>query len=155
MNETITPVLTLQRVGPDQNNEERGYLKVMFTGDLFSTRENDRTLSYSSLRTGIYLLKHSIKGTGRPVRCLRPLDSSIRSILIHDAYHDDPNTLEGCIAPGMIGGEADWSNSALAMEKLFEALGGFELEKQVRLVVVNNATGVDKLQGKSGWRRGL
>ena len=152
MSETVMPVLTLQRVGPDQNNEERGYLKVMFTGDLFSTRENDRTLSYSSLRMGIYILKHSIKESGRPVRCLRPVDSSIRKILIHDAYNDDPNELSGCIAPGIVGGEADWSNSALAMEKLFEALGGFEYGKLVRLMVVNNATGVDKLQGKSGWR---
>ncbi len=151
MSEVIKPVLTLQRVGPDQNNEERGYLKVMFTGDVFSTRENDSTLKYSSLRVGIYVLEHSIKLTKRHVRCLRPIESHIQKILIHDAYNDDPNELEGCIAPGIIGGEADWSNSALAMEKLFESLGGFELGKQVNLVVLNNATGIPGLEGKTGW----
>ena len=152
MDANIKPVLTLQRLGPDQNNEERGYLKVMFSGELFSTRENDKTLQYSSLRVGIYTMEHSIKRTHRPVRCLRPVESSIQKVLIHDAYNDDPNSLEGCIAPGIIGGEADWSNSALAMDKLFDAIGGFELGKQVSLVVLNNATGVGHLESRTGWR---
>lgn len=152
MSETIMPVLTLQRVGPDPNGEECGYLKVMFTGEVFSTRENNDTLGYSSLRIGIYVMEHSKKRTGRPVKCLRPVESAIQRILIHDAYDDDPDTLEGCIAPGIIGGEADWTNSALAMDKLFEAIGGFEEGKQVRLVVLNNATNVDPWQGRTGWR---
>jgi hypothetical protein len=152
MDDKIKSVLTLQRLGPDQNNEERGFLKVMFSGEVFSTRENDKTLKYSSLRVGVYTLEHSIKRTYRQVRCLRPIENTIQKVLIHDAYNDDPNQLEGCIAPGIIGGEADWANSALAMEKLFEAIGGFELGKQVSLVVLNNATGVGLLEGRTGWR---
>lgn len=148
----VKPVLTLQRLGPDNNGEERGYLKVMWTGDLFSTRENDATLKYSSLRIGIYVMKHSWKNTGRRVKCLRPVETNIQRVLIHDAFDDDPNTLSGCIAPGIIGGEADWQNSALAMEKLWEALGGFQEDKEAYLMVLNNATGVDPLQGRTGWR---
>jgi hypothetical protein len=150
---SITPVLTLQRLGPDVNTgEERGYLKVMWTGDLFSTRENDANLKYSSLRVGTYKMKHDWKIEGRKVKCLRPVESPIQKVLIHDAANDDPNTLSGCIAPGIIGGEADWQNSALAMEKLWEALGSFEVGKEVVLVVLNNATGVDPFQGRTGWR---
>ena len=45
--------LTLLRLGPDLKGEERGILKVMdgnFMTKVFSTRENDATLKYSSLR---------------------------------------------------------------------------------------------------------
>ena len=151
--DSVTPVLTLQRVGPDVNTgEERGYLKVMWTGDVFSTRENDATLGHSSLRVGTYIMRHSMKIEKRKVRCLRPVESSISKVLIHDAYDDDPDTLSGCIAPGLMGGEADWQNSSLAMDKLFEALGGYEEGKEIYLVVLNNATGVDRLQTRTGWR---
>lgn len=85
-------VLTLQRLGPDSNGNEKGYLKVMNTGDTFSTRENDANLSYSSLRVGIYEMHHSTKRTKRKVRCLRPVESQITQVLIHDAYDDDPET---------------------------------------------------------------
>lgn len=149
---SVTPVLTLQRLGPDANGEERGYLKAMWTGDMFSTRENDANLKYSSLRVGTYEMYHDWKREGRKVKCLRPVELAIQQVLIHDAYGDDPNTLSGCIAPGIIGGEADWQNSAAAMEKLWEALGGFEEGNKIYLVVLNNATGVDKLQGRTGWR---
>jgi len=149
---SITPVLTLQRLGPDLKGEEKGYLKVMWTGDLFSTRENDANLKYSSLRVGTYKMKHSWKRTGRKIKCLRPVEDNISNVLIHDAANDDPNNLSGCIAPGIIGGEADWQNSAAAMEQLWVALGGFEEGKEVILVVLNNATGVDPMQGRTGWR---
>ncbi len=145
-------VLTLQRLGPDENGNEKGYLKVMKTGDIFSTRENDATLDRSSLRVGIYEMEHSMKIENRQVRCLRPVELQISKILIHDAYNDDPETTVGCIAPGIIGQEADWSNSARAMEQLFQALGEYEEGKKVYLMVLNNATGVPILDGRTGWR---
>jgi hypothetical protein len=149
---TATPVLTLMRVGPDANGEECGYLKVMWTGDVFSTRENDATLKYSSLRVGTYKMKHSWKRTGRIIKCLRPVETAIENILIHDAFNDDPNELQGCIAPGIQGGEANWQNSADAMEKMWDALGGFKEDKEVVLVVLTNATGIGFLEGRTGWR---
>jgi hypothetical protein len=152
MADSVTPVLTLMRVGPDANGEECGYLKVMWTGDVFSTRENDATLKFSSLRVGTYKMKHSWKQTGRKIKCLRPVESAIQNILIHDAYNDDPNELSGCIAPGLLGGEANWQNSAEAMEKLWTALGEFKEGNEVYLVVLTNATGVDFWQGRTGWR---
>ena len=129
----------------------------MWTGDVFSTRENDANLSFSSLRVGTYKMKHDWKREGRRVKCLRPVDTAIEKVLIHDAYDDDPNTLEGCIAPGLIGGEANWQNSAEAMEQLWKALGEFEVGKEVVLVVLTNATGIDDKekgiwQGRDGWR---
>src|SRR5688572_8539121 len=102
--DSVTPVLTLMRTGPDANGEECGYLKVMWTGDVFSTRENDENLKHSSLRVGTYKMIHDLKRTGRKVQCLRPVEKAIEYILIHDAYDDDPNELKGCIAPGIIGG---------------------------------------------------
>ena len=147
-------VLTLQRLGPDQDGNEKGFLKVMRTGDIFSTRENNANLSYSSLRVGIYEMQHSYKRTGRRVRCLRPVELPISSILIHDASNDNPETLSGCIAPGIRGGEANWRNSAEAMEQLFEILGGFDetFQKRVYLMVLNNATNIPIFEHRTGWR---
>ena len=150
--DSVTPVLTLMRTGPDANNDECGYLKVMWTGDVFSTRENDKTLKHSSLRVGSYKMIHDTKRTGRKVQCLRPVEAAIQNILIHDAYDDNPDELEGCIAPGLIGGEANWQNSAEAMEKMWTALGGFEKGKEVYLVVLTNASKVGWLEGRTGWR---
>ena len=153
MADSVTPVLTLMRVGPDANGEECGYLKVMWTGDVFSTRENDANLRFSSLRVGTYKMKHDWKREGRRVKCLRPVDSAIQKVLIHDADNDDPNRLSGCIAPGLLGGEANWQNSAEAMEQLWKALGEFKEGNEVYLLVLTNATGVSFWESKDDWNR--
>ena len=56
---------------------------------------------YVNLKVGDYMMEHSMKITGRQVKCLRPVESAIEPILIHDAWRDDPKQLTGCIAPGM------------------------------------------------------
>ena len=154
--------LTLLRIGPDLNGEERGILKVMdgqFMTKAFETRENDATLKYSSLRMGIYEMKHSKKThnlDGKPsaevIRCLRPTDPRIEKILIHRAKNDNPNNLLGCIAPGTWGSLYDFKDSEKAMEELFEALGGYEEGKKVTLQVLSNATGVGLGTKDTWWR---
>jgi hypothetical protein len=154
--------LTLLRIGPDLKGEEQGILKVMdgnFMTAVFATRENDATLQYSSLRMGVYEMKHSKKThdlDGKPstevINCLRPTDPRIGKILIHRAKNNNPNTLVGCIAPGTWGTLYDFTDSEKAMEELFQALGGYEEGKLVNLHVLSNATGVG-LGTKETWRR--
>jgi len=144
--------LFLQRMGKDAiTGYEKGYLTVGSTGEVFSTRE--RGHGYTSLRVGKYRMKHSIKGKGRAVKCLRPVEWKIGSILIHDAYKDRPGTLEGCIAPGFLGGEADWSDSAQAMERLWSILGGWGEGKECELVVLNNVSYVNGTETRDSWKR--
>lgn len=155
--------LTLLRLGPDLKGEERGILKVMngnFMVKAFSTRENDKTLKYSSLRIGVYEFQHSMKthnldGTPmkNPIKCLRPTESSIQKVLIHRAYNNDPNTLQGCIAPGTWGTLDSFEDSEKAVEELFVELGGHESGKLVTLKVLSNATGVGFNEDKDNWWR--
>jgi len=92
--ESITNVtLKLYRYGKDvKTGFERGELHVLRNNllyKIYSIRErSDKTVS---LRIGNYTMKHSTKITGRNVRCLRPTDFLISTILIHDAFQDDPN----------------------------------------------------------------
>ena len=155
--------LTLLRTGtyPYLNNAERGILKVMDGQNMiavFSTVEKASTLNYSSLRVGIYEMKHSKKERnldGTPseiINCLRPTDERIRKVLIHRAKNDNPNTLAGCISPGIFGHPNNFSGSVTAMEKLFEALGGYQPEKLVTLKVLSNATGVGLGTKETWWR---
>lgn len=154
--------LTLLRMGNDLKGNEKGILKVMSGNSMtsvFATRENDVTLQYSSLRVGIYEMEHSMKthnmdGTlsTNPKRCLRPTDSRIRSILIHAAANDNPDTLQGCIAPGTFGQLYSFSDSEKSMEELFQALGGYQEGSKVTLKVLSNATGVG-LDTKETWKR--
>ena len=156
--------LTLLRIGTDPKGNERGILKVMQGASMvtaFSTREYGGTLTYSSLRVGQYEMEHSMKthnldGTpsSNPKKCLRPTDSRIRSILIHAAYSDEPGTLLGCIAPGIMGAIDQFTDSQMAMQKLLEALDGYEEGKIVVLKVLSNATGVMPLfETKDTWHR--
>lgn len=115
----------------------------------FSTLE--RGGNTVSLKTGIYEMHHSIKRTKRKIECLRPKLYYISSILIHDAYGDDANELEGCIAPFMHGGEADsYRGSAEAMTKLWGLLGGFDKtqQKTILLNVLNNVPGDNRQKEK-------
>jgi hypothetical protein len=155
--------LTLLRLGRDLQGEERGILEVWEGNRMmqaFSTRENDATLKTSSLRMGVYEMKHSWKKfdlQGRPMReplrCLRPTDSRIQKILIHRAFNNDPNTLVGCIAPGIWGNVDKFTDSEQAMDLLFEFLGRFTEDKLVTLVVQSNASGVGYGETKENWWR--
>lgn len=143
--------LVLMRTGPDKDGYEMGYLMLPAVGKMFTTRE--RGHGYVSLRIGEYKMKHSTKNTGRQVKCLRPIDSSVTTILIHDAYKDRPNTLEGCIAPGLMGGGANWHDSAQAMEQLWQELGGWKGEKELTLRVMTNVSYVPPGQTRDEWGR--
>lgn len=143
--------LMLYRTGPDKDGYEMGYLMFPKIGKMLTTRE--RGHGYVSLRIGKYRMKHSIKNTNRKVQCLRPVESSITTILIHDAYKDRPETLEGCIAPGKMGGGANWHDSAQAMEELWRLLGGWESEKEITLQVMTNVSYIPPGQKRKEWGR--
>lgn len=156
--------LTLLRIGPDLNGDEQGILKVMQGNSMikaFSTRENDETLRYSSLRMGTYEFKHSMKThnlNGKPmktpIKCLRPTDKRISKILIHRAFRNDPDTLAGCIAPGKWGVLHGFVGSIEAIEELFEALGEWNEGDLVTLKVLSNASrGVGYGETKENWWR--
>jgi hypothetical protein len=143
--------LFLYRTGPDEKKHEKGYLEIPTLGKTFTTRE--RGDGYVSLRIGQYKMKHSTKIKGRQVKCLRPVEDSITTMLIHDADKDNPATLEGCIAPGKVGGEANWTDSAGAMEELWSALGGWEEGKEVILNVMTNVSYRPEGETRNDWGR--
>lgn len=143
--------LYLYRAGPDGNGYETGYLLLPNIGKTFSTRE--RGHGYVSLRVGTYKMKHSIKNTNRKVKCLRPVESSIQTILIHDADKDNPGSLTGCIAPGTMSGAAYWSDSAEAMEELWSLLGGWEDGREETLHVMTNVSYIPSGQTRAEWGR--
>ncbi len=143
--------LYLYRTGKDINGYEQGYLMIPNLGKMFSTRE--RGGEYVSLRIGTYKMKHSIKNTKRKIKCLRPVEGSITTILIHDAYKDNPATLEGCIAPGTMTGAAHWADSEIAMEELWQILGGWEEGKEITLNVMTNVSYLPTDQTRDQWDR--
>ncbi len=152
-NNTINTIgdLYLYRTGKDIKGYEQGYLMIPNLGKMFSTRE--RGSGFVSLRIGTYKLKHSIKGGTRIVKCLRPVEGSITTILIHDAYKDNPATLEGCIAPGTMTGAAHWADSEIAMEELWQILGGWEDGKEITLNVMTNVSYLPTDQTRDQWNR--
>jgi hypothetical protein len=111
----------------------------------------ERGHGHVSLREGEYIMEHSIKHKHRHIKCLRPIEGAISSILIHDAYKDDPGSLEGCIAPGMSDTLNSWYDSAEAMEQLWKCVGGWQKHKRVKLVVLSNAPGIKGT--KDTWAR--
>ena len=125
----------------------------------FSTLE--RGVRFTNLKVGDYEMHHSKKRKNRQVKCLRPTNMFISSVLIHDAYKDDANELEGCIAPFLFGNEADYKGSAQAMEKLWELVGGFdESHKQkITLRILTNFPGENRTaeewikQRKAAWKK--
>jgi len=141
----------LNRTGKDDKGNEKGYLQFPWLGYLFSTRENGP--NRPSLRIGTYQMVHSIKRTHRKVQCLRPVEDAIQTMLIHDAYMDNPEDLTGCIAPGLILGLSAWVNSAAAMQQIWAILGGFQEGQVETLVVKNNVSYIDPNQTRQGWSR--
>lgn len=142
--------LELTRTGIDVATEAvLGYMEVYKGADInpvgyFSTAEHgwsvkDNIGMYSHFRIGSYKMKHSFKGKDTERHCLRPLEQQYTRLLIHDAWANDPRTLLGCVAPRIYGSEADRTTSKLAMNKLFDLLGGYELGREgITLVVLNN-----------------
>ena len=155
--------LTLLRIGPDFDGNEKGIIRVMQGNNFleaFNSRENDANLSWSSLRIGVYEFKHSMKEynldgslSKYPIRCLRPVNQGIRSVLFHRAYNDNPENLSGCIAPGKFEPLDAFSESEEAMAKIFDLLGGYEREKIVKVHVLSNASGVGHEERKENWDR--
>lgn len=161
MNENLVIEVTRVGVMPEKGHVF-GVMTVKNNGaevGRFSTLE--RGLKFTNLKVGDYEMHHSRKNKGRQVKCLRPTNLFISSVLIHDAYKDDANELEGCIAPFMFGNEADYKGSAQAMEKLWELIGGFdESHKQkITLRILTNFPGEKRTaaqwleQRKAAWKK--
>lgn len=121
----------------------------------------ERGLKFTNLKVGTYQMRHSIKHKARQVKCLRPTNMFISSVLIHDAFKDDANHLEGCIAPFLFGSEAHYSGSAQAMEQIWTLLGGYDAKQQktIALRIVNNFPGEDRTadqwiaQREASWQK--
>lgn len=107
----------------------------------FSTLE--RGVKFTNLKVGDYEMHHSKKNTHRKVQCLRPTNKYISTVLIHDAFNDDANELQGCIAPFTTGGEAHYTGSAKAMETLWQKIGGFDesFQSKITLRILSNVPG--------------
>ena len=126
---------------------------TLYVGDhKFPTIE--RGGGYVNLKVGDYVMEHSVKNTGRPVKCLRPIEKEVDTLLIHDAFKDSSLQLQGCVAPGMAKKPPPGVGilrSAKAMELLWTLLGGWEKGKQVTLHVLNNVPG--ETRTKMDWNR--
>jgi hypothetical protein len=153
-------VLELKREGLTPDGHVRGIMRVkkMFDDGKACREQNlgtfltlERGTRYINLKIGLYEMKHSTKIEGRQVKCLRPTDYRISTLLIHDALNDNPDNLEGCVAPFLFGGEAYNHNSAEAMELLWTLLGGWEEGRKVTLVVLTNVPGDRRT--KETWNR--
>jgi hypothetical protein len=114
----------------------------------------ERGGGYVNLKVGDYVMEHSRKRTGRPIRCLRPVESTIEAILIHAAYKDNSEQLEGCVSPGMMKKPPPGMGilqADAAMEEIWKLLGGWKEGKKVTLHVANNAPGDARI--KEVWDR--
>ena len=134
--------MRLYRRGTDSNGCEKGVL-IFFppTGEPYYFTTRERGHGYPSIPIGKYIVEHSMKNNEPNVQCFRPLNAEqfgIKGILIHRT--SNPLGLEGCIAPGFPGGEADWQTSALAMKTLFGIMGGYEPGKKATLRVMTNVS---------------
>ena len=161
MNEEL--VIEVMRTGvlPDKGHVT-GVMTVKNNGaemGKFSTLE--RGIKFTNLKIGEYEMYHSKKRKGRQVKCLRPTNIYISSVLIHDAYKDDANHLEGCIAPFLFGSEAHYVGSEKAMEKLWELLGGYDESQKAKITlrILNNVPGENRTaaqwiaQRKAAWQK--
>ena len=156
-------IIEVTRVGILKNTEHvRGVMVVKENGTevvRFSTLE--RGVKYTNLKVGDYEMHHSRKNTHRQVPCLRPTNKYISTVLIHDAYKDDANELQGCIAPFMTGGEAHYTGSKQAMEKLWEKIGGYDesYQRKITLRILTNVPGENRTaaqwlaQREASWKK--
>lgn len=139
-------VIEVTRLGLQKGTGHvRGFMVIKNNGAevvRFSTLE--RGVKFTNLKVGEYEMHHSKKNKGRQVKCLRPTNQFITSVLIHDAYDDKAIYLEGCIAPYLVGSEAcEYTGSAQAMEKMWKAIGGFDEnhKKTITLRILTNVPG--------------
>ena len=161
MNEDL--LIEVMRTGVQPNKGHvYGVMTVKSNGaqvGQFSTLE--RGVSFTNLKVGTYEMHHSKKHKGRQVKCLRPTNMYISSVLIHDAYKDDARNLEGCIAPFLFGSEAHYVGSAEAMEKIWTLIGGYDEshEKKIMLSILNNVPGENRTadqwiaQREAAWKK--
>jgi hypothetical protein len=161
MNEDLVIEVMRTGVQPDKGHVF-GVMTVKQNGaevGKFSTLE--RGVKYTNLKVGTYEMHHSRKNRGRQVKCLRPTNLYIMSVLIHDAYKDDANQLEGCIAPFLFGSEAHYVGSAEAMDKLWELLGGYDESHKAKITlrILNNFPGEKRTasewiaQREAAWKK--
>lgn len=146
--------LELRRDSLDEDGHPSGYLWVkeqktprsLSAGvAYFLTRE--RGHGYVSLRTGTYTMEHSTMTRFPDVKCLRPVgiaDPKRAACLIHPITRhvlpprvDNPDVLEGCIAPYLVGLPEVAGSSDQAMEMIWKLVGGWKEGKQLKLVVLN------------------
>lgn len=107
-----------------------------------------------NLKIGVYVMEHSTKRTGRKVKCLRPVESKLDTLLIHDAFNDSSLELEGCIAPGLAKKPPPGMgilSSAAAMDQIWALLGGWQAGKTVTLHITSNVPG--EARTKETWER--
>jgi hypothetical protein len=140
MNEDFV-IEILRTGGLFKKKHVRGVMTIKKNGaqiGQFSTLE--RGYDYTNMKVGSYEMIHSWKRTKSRVRCLRPTNRWITTVLVHAAFNDDAKWLEGCIAPFIVGTENHYARSGDAIEEMFRLLGGFDdlSPKRVKLVVLNN-----------------
>jgi len=114
----------------------------------------ERGGGYVNLKIGDYEMEHSVKNTGRKVKCLRPVEAEVQTILIHDAKGDNSNNLAGCISPGLVKKPSPGmgiKHAALAMQEIWKLLGGWKRGKRVTLHVASNVPGDRRT--KETWGR--
>lgn len=145
--------LELRRDSLDEHGHPTGYLwlkeqktpRSFLSGvAYFHTRE--RGHGYVALKTGTYTMEHSKMTRFSDVKCLRPVgvkDPQRAACLIHPITRhvrppDNPDALEGCIAPFLVGTAELAGSSEQAMESIWKLVGGWEKGKQLKLVVLND-----------------
>lgn len=126
---------------------------TLYVGDRqFPTIE--RGGGYVNLKIGDYVMEHSEKISGRRIKCLRPVELELQTILIHAAYKDSSTNLEGCISPGMKKKPNPGMGilqADLAMEEIWKLLGAWKAGKKITLHVANNVPG--EARTKEAWDR--
>lgn len=94
-------------------------------------------------RKGRYILKIDRKYENRQVNALRFWHDYVSTILIHDAYKDNPKKLSGCIAPALERNGDKIVGSDEAMGEVWAALGGYVPGKYIPLTIENNIDGAE------------
>lgn len=160
MNEDL--IIEVTRLGVrKEDGHVFGTMSIKENGvEVVNFKTLERGVNFTNLKIGVYELQHSRKRKGRQVKCLRPTNLYISSVLVHDAYDDNANNLEGCIAPFMF---SNYKGSSLAMEELWKVLGGFDesFKKKIKLKVVNNVPGETRTaeqwiaQRKAAWQKNI
>ena len=97
---------------------------LIIKGTKFPTIE--RGENYVTVRKGTYSVKMGFKvklRNEKKIKCLRFDHCGAKTILIHDALHDNWRNLEGCIAPGLNfnqnRGDKLIKKSKMAMTRIF------------------------------------